>query len=256
MLLALCIQLATAILCQLGLERIYVMEEVGNNIRTPPPTFLNDIPIALRYVFITQILMICGLWFVKLNFLIFFYRIFCSASRLYRYLWWAVCGVTALCLGTFLGLNQYTCLISDVAVILGECTSPSTIRLEWIQVQTTSAVDAFNDALIMIFPVAILWRVKISIKKKLYLSFLFLLSLFTMAMAIIRGTISYGRIATDYSQSQNISWLWFWLQMELFVCSSLEPRALGDVSFLHRLSGVLSSAFHAGQEGCACIRAC
>lgn len=47
---------------------------------------------------------------------------------------------------------------------------------------------------------------------------MFALSLFTVAVAIIRGTISYGRIASDYSQSQNISWIWFWLQMELVVC--------------------------------------
>lgn len=70
----------------------------------------------------------------------------------------------------------------------------------------------------MIFPMAILWKVRISLRKKLYLSALFLLSLFTIAMAIIRGTISYGRVASDYSQSQNISWIWFWLQFEFIVC--------------------------------------
>jgi hypothetical protein len=72
----------------------------------------------------------------------------------------------------------------------------------------------------MIFPVAILWKVRISLRKKFYLSGLFLLSIFTVAMAIIRGTISYGRIASDYTQSQNISWIWFWLQFEFIVCES------------------------------------
>jgi hypothetical protein len=51
----------------------------------------------------------------------------------------------------------------------------------------------------MIFPIAILWRVRISVKKKLYLLSMFMVTLFTVAMAIIRGTISYGRIASDYS---------------------------------------------------------
>lgn len=72
----------------------------------------------------------------------------------------------------------------------------------------------------MIFPIAILWRVRTTIRKKIYLSLMFLLTLFTVAMAIIRGTISYGRVASDYSQSQNISWIWFWLHMELIVCKS------------------------------------
>lgn len=70
----------------------------------------------------------------------------------------------------------------------------------------------------MIFPIAIVWKVRLSLKKKLWLTFMFALTLFTVAMAIIRGTISYGRIASDYSQSQNISWVWFWMQMELIVC--------------------------------------
>lgn len=72
----------------------------------------------------------------------------------------------------------------------------------------------------MLFPVTILWKVRISLRKKLYLSAFFLLSVFTVAMAIIRGTISYGRISSDYTESQNISWIWFWLQFEFIVCQS------------------------------------
>lgn len=47
---------------------------------------------------------------------------------------------------------------------------------------------------------------------------MFLLSLFTIVMAMIRGTISYGGVPGDYSQSQGASWIWFWMNMELFVC--------------------------------------
>lgn len=69
----------------------------------------------------------------------------------------------------------------------------------------------------MIFPVAILWRVQISLKKKLYLSLMFMVSLFTIVMAIIRGTVSYGQVVGDM-ESRNLSWIWFWLQMGLVVC--------------------------------------
>lgn len=79
----------------------------------------------------------------------------------------------------------------------------------------------------MIFPVAIVWKVRISLRKRLYLSALFLLSIFTVAMAIIRGTISYGRIASDYTQSQNISWVWFWFQLEFIVGESQHFLASG-----------------------------
>ncbi|KAI2472349.1 hypothetical protein F4781DRAFT_12021 [Annulohypoxylon bovei var. microspora] len=217
MLFVLCIMLATSIICQLRLGYVYMMEEVGNGLREPPITFLEDVPKALHGLLAVDILATFGIWGVKFSFLLFFYRIFCSADRLYRRLWYAVVIITILCLGAFFGLGSDKCTTSEVDIILTECTWPSNIRMEWIQVQATSAVDAFSDVLIMIFPIQILWRVRISLKKKLYLSFMFMLTLFTVAMAIIRGTISYGRVASDYSQSQNMSWIWFWMQMELIV---------------------------------------
>jgi hypothetical protein len=94
-----------------------------------------------------QVIATVGLWGVKFNFLLFFYRIFCSVDRMYRYLWWVVVVVTVLSFGAFLGLDSYKCTASDVMIIVTECTKPSATRLEWIQVQTTSTIDAINDVL-------------------------------------------------------------------------------------------------------------
>jgi hypothetical protein len=38
--------------------------------------------------------------------------------------------------------------------------------------------------------------------------------MFTVAVTIIRGTIQHGRIATDFTQSQNIAWVYFWISIE------------------------------------------
>jgi hypothetical protein len=43
---------------------------------------------------------------------------------------------------------------------------------------------------------------------------IFGLTLFTVAVTIIRGTIQHGRIATDFTQSQNIAWVYFWISIE------------------------------------------
>lgn len=51
-------------------------------------------------------------------------------------------------------------------------------------------------------------------RKKLVLAAIFSLTLFTVAVTIIRGTIHTGRIATDGTQAQNIAWVWFWLSIE------------------------------------------
>jgi hypothetical protein len=53
-------------------------------------------------------------------------------------------------------------------------------------------------------------------RKKLVLAAIFSLTLFTVAVTIIRGTIHTGRIATDGTQAQNIAWVWFWLSIEFF----------------------------------------
>lgn len=141
------IQLATAIICQIRLHYVYTMEKVGNGLILPPPTFLEDVPRGLRGLLASEILTIFGLWGVKFSFLLFFRRLFCAARPLYRYAWWGVVVITIMCFGVMIGLLSYECTASDVEVILSTCTLPSAIRMEWIQVQTTSAVDAFSDAL-------------------------------------------------------------------------------------------------------------
>ncbi len=40
------------------------------------------------------------------------------------------------------------------------------------------------------------------------------MTMFTVAVTIIRGTIQHGRIATDFTQSQNIGWVYFWISVE------------------------------------------
>lgn len=142
------LQLATCIICQLRLRYVYEMEEVGNGLRMPPPTFLEDVPKGLRGLLASQILSVIAIWGVKANLLLFFYRLFSLVvMKTYRRIWWGVVVITIISFGVFMGLISYKCTASDVEVIMGHCTTPDAIRLEWIQVQTSSAVDAFNDAL-------------------------------------------------------------------------------------------------------------
>lgn len=147
MILALSLQLAAAVICQLNLKYVYETEDVANGLRMPPPTYLEDVSRGLRAFTAVGILISIGLWTVKFNYLIFFYRIFCSANRLYRNLWWLVFIVTLGCLGAFLSLASYECTLSDVEVIMTTCTEPSSIRLQWIRVEAAFSVDAFNDLL-------------------------------------------------------------------------------------------------------------
>lgn len=143
----LCLQLAAAVLCQIRLKYVYTMEEVTSGLKEPPVTFLEDVPKGLRSFIAADVLLIIGLWGVKFNFLLFFYRIFCSTSGLYRKLWWVVVAITIACLATFFGVTPYECTVSDVEVIFTDCLTPEAIRKAWTSIQITSSVDAFNDLL-------------------------------------------------------------------------------------------------------------
>lgn len=143
----LCLQIAAVIVCQIRLRYVYTMEEVTSGLKDPPVTFLEEVPLGLRGFITADVLIIIGLWGVKFNFLLFFYRIFCSTSGLYRKLWWVVVAITIACLATFFGVKPYECTVSDVEVIFTTCSTPEAVRTAWISIQTTSAIDAFNDLL-------------------------------------------------------------------------------------------------------------
>lgn len=68
--------------------------------------------------------------------------------------------------------------------------------------------------LVLCFPISILWRVRVTIRKKLLLTGVFCLTVFTIIVTIIRGTIQNGKSGLDFSKSQNVGWVWFWIVIE------------------------------------------
>jgi hypothetical protein len=74
---------------------------------------------------------------------------------------------------------------------------------------------------VLCFPISILWRVKISLRKKLILGGIFGLVGFTIGVTIVRGSIFggvYKSINADGGSELNVSWIWFWLYVEYTVC--------------------------------------
>jgi hypothetical protein len=86
-------------------------------------------------------------------------------------------------------------------------------------------VDQANNP-VLCLPIVILWKVRLNLRKKLILAGIFSLTLFTVAVTIIRGTIHTGKVATDGSQTQNIAWAWFWLSIEFITGECLTTCTL------------------------------
>jgi len=44
----------------------------------------------------------------------------------------------------------------------------------------------------------------------------FSLTVFTIIVTVLRGTIYFGSLKADFTQPHNTTWVWFWFSMEIF----------------------------------------
>ncbi len=242
MLAALCMQLAAACVAQLRLDHVYTMEDVSNGVIPVPPTFMENMRMGLYGMYIQGVLSITGIHAVKLSFLIFFLRLGRHVTE-HFVLWCIAAFVSLASFAISIGLLESKCTLSSLEIVITQCTTKAAVDRQRTYMVAYCTIDAVSDILsmshsfhsdtrsitsqdankpVLCVPIAILWRVRLSLRKKLVLTAIFSLTLFTVAVTIIRGTIQTGRIATDGTQAQNIAWVWFWLSIE-FVFGKLFP---------------------------------
>ncbi|ROW01376.1 hypothetical protein VMCG_05976 [Cytospora schulzeri] len=119
-----------------------------------------------------------------------------------------------------IGTLQYHCLFGSTNTIFGTCSETGVLRGVYIRMIVSCVLDVLSDAAILCFPISILCRVKISLRKKLILGGIFGLVGFTIGVTIVRGSIFggvYKSIDADGGSELNVSWIWFWLYVEYTV---------------------------------------
>ncbi|KAK3324472.1 hypothetical protein B0T19DRAFT_231217 [Cercophora scortea] len=215
MLFVVCIQLASALVSQLRLDSVYIMEDVGNGSTPMPATFMEDVPNAMVAIFSQSVMCSVGIYAVKMNFLLFFRRLGAHITP-YVIVWWVVTVTTIGCFGVTLAFLEYKCTLSGLDVIFFECTSKDNIAREWRNTIMCCSLDAFTDVLskFSAFPSAFFGAYVCPCGRKSSWRAFFSLTIFTVIVTIIRGTIQNGRIASDFSQSLNVGWVWFWMVIE------------------------------------------
>ncbi|KAK8050965.1 hypothetical protein PG993_002350 [Apiospora rasikravindrae] len=213
MIVVLGMMLANAILCQTRMDLVYLIDAVGNGDIDPTPSFNEDMPKALHAVLANTLLCVLGIWAVKYNFLLFFYRLG-SNIRLFRIGLWVVVAITTACLAVVLGTTDYPCTTSPVEFLTTHCSTDEGIQRETRSTIINCTFDIFTDVLIIIFPISILWKVRIPLRKKLVLACFFGMILLTIAITLVRATVRHGRVASINTQAQNMDWVWFWFTIE------------------------------------------
>jgi len=220
MLVAWMLLVCIAALGQVYLSGCYVLMAVSRGVATHiPADFVEFTADTLRGFGISMLMCYLGVWTIKLQYLLFFRRLGAQQKN-YTRLWWVVLVLCVGCGGVFLGLFPYNCLFYSTDYIFAKCTTVPVVSRIYTFWKVSCIVDVISDVLIIIFPVIVLWKVRIPLRQKLALCAIFSIVSFTIAVTIVRGSIfggTYKAIKDQKSVELNMTWLWFWFFIEFSV---------------------------------------
>ncbi|KAF2009716.1 hypothetical protein BU24DRAFT_497285 [Aaosphaeria arxii CBS 175.79] len=249
MMFAFALLLSVIAIGQAFLDDVYKEIEFENGRLLPDETLPRIVERGLHGFGAAGLISLIGISAIKINFLVFFKRLGTRRPS-YHVFWYIVLFLTLACGSVNIGLVVYECVFTTFGYLMKHCSSRS-ILLRYYNFQKVSvSLDVFSDALIVIFPIVILWNVRIGQRKKIILSCTFGLVALTIAVTIVRGSIFGGAYKTFDSQAKtlNIAWMWFWLFIEFsvafFIACLISYRALfTQVRFQHlAIQGQLDSS--------------
>lgn len=143
MLLSLGCNLSIAVVGQLFLFAIYEVTAVQNG-APMGPDFLTHAQHGVKTFGIISVISLTGIWLIKLNFLLFFYRLG-NQITVYRIVWW-ICLVFSIgCGAGCFGVIQYSCTFGNMETFFVQCVTPSALREAYIRVVMTAVFDIVSD---------------------------------------------------------------------------------------------------------------
>ena len=143
---AMAILISIATILQLFIGDIYLMMAVENQTASPGLDFPNRMLAGLKADGVVLILCTIGVWLIKLNFLIFFYRLG-HQIRLYLIFWWVATLVVIGCLAVLLGVIPYSCSFGSLEHIVMICGSESSVAHIYTVYKVSISIDVVSDAI-------------------------------------------------------------------------------------------------------------
>ncbi|KAI9817002.1 MAG: hypothetical protein M1826_001698 [Phylliscum demangeonii] len=179
--LALVLLMASAIMYHFITPTLFLLNRIVAGQTPPPPDLQQVITTYLKVQFALTLLFWTGLWAVKFSFLAFFYKLG-QGLRAQRIAWMLVVVFTAL---AFVGcLISYPIACSSFKA--GDCNDQLHVQRSLISLRYSTAIDILSDALIIVLPINLLVRVKINLREKAALTFIFSLGAIIMVFALVR----------------------------------------------------------------------
>jgi len=154
---------------------------------------------------------------VKLSFLFFFKKLVTRVQYLDKY-WWVAFGAVLVGTAANVAMGFIICphFGPDAVQI---CTIAGQTQREGIYLDVSTAIDIVTDLMIIAVPVALLWRVKIDLRRKLALGTVCSLSAVMIVLAIIRVALAPVRspVQTDNPPVTDSLWLFVFQNIEASV---------------------------------------
>lgn len=141
---ALACHLALAVVGQIFLVDFYAILAAQHGAPIGPDFYTKTSFHGLQAFGIICILSLAGIWLIKLNFLLFFYRIG-HHMRAYRIFWGVAVIFCIGCGAVCFGIIQYECMFGDLETRNITCTTVSSSRTACIVVIMTAVIDILSD---------------------------------------------------------------------------------------------------------------
>jgi hypothetical protein len=112
-------------------------------------SFLRDTESMLKACGSSIILFIFGFYCIKVNFLLFFYRLGNRVGRIFWIVWWVVFVVVVACgiASITMGVPTFECLFGDISYTLTTCQTHGYETTFFTYFRVSVALDIFTDAL-------------------------------------------------------------------------------------------------------------
>ncbi|KAF1998771.1 hypothetical protein P154DRAFT_536085 [Amniculicola lignicola CBS 123094] len=166
-------------------------------------------PHLINHKHISQSFFYVSLWSAKFSCLVFFRRIGGIALPGLRRYWHAVFIYTVISFFAVFAMNPWACYAKKGSL---RCMADEdAVRIILVTFRLAIFFDLSTDCLIMAIPFATLWKVKITVRQRLILSFLFGLTIVTMAVALTRAILSTNG---PRKPGLNLTWLLFFTHVE------------------------------------------
>ncbi|KAF2201225.1 hypothetical protein GQ43DRAFT_471976 [Delitschia confertaspora ATCC 74209] len=204
------IVLATSITWQILVRDMFLDNSVARGLQMPPVDFVERVERFLKGSAAIVFLFYSTLWSIKLSFLFFFRRLYPPVGR-WNGFWWAIFGVTMASYFVCIGDIEYNCLVMPLTKIAAKCSSEKSIRFQRMTLIANCVLDVLTDVLITVIPFTMLWKVRISMRRKLALAGVFSVTMVTIIFSIVRASV-----ITSNSIQPDMSWLYTWSNIEVY----------------------------------------